>query len=358
MGSSVFLGTVWLRERSDGERMYRLRLKLVGATALGLLLFGGEYLWTTQGGMESGLAHAQVNPLPSKARTTSTAPPSPPTAYPRPSPGLNPLSLEASPYLQLHAHNPVDWYPWGDEAFARARAEDKIVFLSVGYSTCYWCHVMERKVFSDPEIAAFMNSHFVSIKVDREERPDIDDIYMKATHLLNGSGGWPNSVFLTPDGKPFYAGTYFPPEDRYGRPGFPNLLRSLYGSWTNEREKVLAAAEQTTRRMERLANYGASSSPPPPAADAMRQALSELRGDFDPEYGGFGRRTKFPRPPALDLLLTHLEQERTPEIEEMLVRTLDAMALGGIYDHLADGFHRYSTEPTSSRKCSTTMRSS
>jgi hypothetical protein len=241
----------------------------------------------------------------------------------------------------------VDWYPWGDEAFARARAEDKPVFLSVGYSTCYWCHVMEREVFSDPEIAALMNAHFVSIKVDREERPDVDDIYMNATQLLTGSGGWPNSVFLTPNGKPFYAGTYFPPEDGRGRPGFPRVLRALHDAWTNEREKVLEAAEQATRRIEQLSSPGDPSGIAPPAPDeAMRQALEELRRDFDAEHGGFGRRMKFPRPPALDLLLTRLERERTPEIERMLVDTLDAMALGGIHDHLAGGFHRYSTEPS------------
>jgi len=306
-------------------------------------LLGGAYgLWTRK---PEPMAVALADPAPQggPARAVSAASPA---AYPRPGPGLNLLAREASPYLQLHAHNPVDWYPWGDAAFARARAEDKPIFLSVGYTTCYWCHVMERKVFSDPEIAAFMNAHFVSIKVDREERPDIDAIYMKATHLLNGSGGWPNSVFLTPDGKPFYAGTYFPPEDGYGRPGFPRLLRGLHDAWTNERAKVLAAAEQATQRIRRMADLGGSSAAAPPAEEVMRTAVEQLRTDFDAQHGGFGRRTKFPRPPALDLLLTRLEQERTPEAEEMLVRTLDAMAFGGIYDHLGDGFHRYSTEPT------------
>jgi hypothetical protein len=240
----------------------------------------------------------------------------------------------------------VDWYPWGEDAFARARAEDKPVFLSVGYSTCYWCHVMEREVFSDPEIAALMNARFVSIKVDREERPDVDEIYMKATQLLTGSGGWPNSVFLTPQGKPFYAGTYFPPEDGYGRPGFPRVLRALHDAWTSEREKVLDAAERVTERIERLADLGGASGSAPPTDEVIRRALEELRDDFDAEHGGFGRRMKFPRPPALDLLVTRLEQERSPETLEMLVRTLDAMALGGIYDHLGDGFHRYSTERT------------
>jgi len=324
--------------------MHRLRSKLVGAAALGLLVLAGAYgLWTHRS-PQAGVA--QANPL-AQTDPVAVAATAAPGAYRRPGPGLNLLALEASPYLQLHAHNPVDWYPWGEDAFAQARAEDKLVFLSVGYSTCYWCHVMERKVFSDPEIAAFMNAHFVSIKVDREERPDVDDIYMKATHLLTGSGGWPNSVFLTPDGKPFYAGTYFPPEDGHGRPGFPRLLRGLHEAWTSEREKVLGAAEQATQRIRRMADFGGGSrTVPPPTDDVMRTAVEQLRGDFDAEHGGFGRRTKFPRPPALDLLLTRLEQERTPEVEEMLVRTLDAMALGGIYDHLADGFHRYSTEPT------------
>ena len=281
------------------------------------------------------------------ARHGTRVPASRPVGYHRPGPGLNLLALEASPYLQLHAHNPVDWYPWGEEAFERARAEDKLVFVSIGYSTCYWCHVMEREIFSDQQIAAVMNAHFISIKVDREERPDIDDVYLRATQLLTGSGGWPNSVFLTPDGKPFYAGTYFPPEDRNGQPGFPRVLRGLYQSWINDREKVLATAGQVTQRLGQLANSQTlSSRPPPPAGETMGRALGQLRDGFDAEYGGFGRGTKFPEPPILELILSHLEQERDPEIETMLVRTLDAMALGGIYDHLADGFHRYSTERT------------
>ncbi len=324
--------------------MRRSRLKLTGAAVLGVLLLGGAYALWAQRGEHVGLA--QADPLGEGDSALAVSAPLA-AAYPRPGPGLNLLALEASPYLQLHAHNPVDWYPWGEEAFARARAEDKPVFLSVGYTTCYWCHVMERKVFSDPEIAALMNAHFVSIKVDREERPDVDDIYMKATQLFTGSGGWPNSVFLTPDGKPFYAGTYFPPEDGHGRPGFPRVLRALHEAWTSEREKVLGAAEQAAQRIRQMDDFGAGSrAAAPPAEDVMRTALDQLRSNFDAEHGGFGRGTKFPRPPALDLLLTRLERERTPEIEEMLVQTLDAMALGGIYDHLGDGFHRYSTERT------------
>ncbi len=283
----------------------------------------------------------------------------------------NRLAAEASPYLQLHAHNPVDWYPWGPEALELARSQDKPIFLSVGYSTCYWCHVMERKVFSDPEIAAYMNAHFVSIKVDREERPDLDEIYMKATHLMTGSGGWPNSVFLTPDGRPFYAGTYFPPEDAYGRPGFPRVLKGLHEAWINEREKVLGVAAETTRRIAALSdpsgNAGAGSVAMPDVAGTAKRAIEQLAEGYDEQQGGFGVRMKFPRAPSLDLLLSRLEQGQTSEsgsasgpasesgsesraeraeVERMLVETFDAMAFGGIYDHLGDGFHRYSTEPT------------
>lgn len=324
--------------------MRRSRLKLSGAAVLGLLLLGGAYGRWAQRAAYAGLAHADALAQSGPARSGAAAPAA---AYPRPGPGLNLLAREASPYLQLHAHNPVDWYPWGEAAFVRARAEDKPVFLSVGYSTCYWCHVMERKVFSDPEIAALLNAHFISIKVDREERPDVDDIYMKATHLLTGSGGWPNSVFLTPDEKPFYAGTYFPPQDDHGRPGFPRLLRSLHTAWTSERDELRRTAEQVTQRIRRMADFGAGSrTVAPPTGEVVRTAVERLRADFDAEHGGFGTRTKFPRPPALDLLLTRLEKERAPETLEMLIHSLDAMALGGIYDHLGDGFHRYATERT------------
>ncbi len=358
-GTSTGLGRPFEGAREAGfpwgKEMRRLSKGLrATAAAVGLLAFGGGYaLWAqtrdpaaTGSTPLRGETAAEKEPEVAAVSGGPDVPASSP-AYPRPGPGVNLLAREASPYLQLHAHNPVDWYPWGEEAFARARAQDKPVFLSVGYSTCYWCHVMERKVFSEPEIAAFMNAHFISIKVDREERPDVDDIYMKATHLYTDSGGWPNSVFLTPDGKPFYAGTYFPPEDGYGRPGFPRVLRALHDAWTNERDKVLGAAQQATQRIRQMADFGGSSrSAAPPADHVMRTALDQLRSSFDAEHGGFGRGTKFPRPPAHDLLLTRLEREQTPEIEEMLVQTLDAMALGGIYDHLGDGFHRYSTERT------------
>jgi hypothetical protein len=281
------------------------------------------------------------------ARTSGAAPAAEPRSPRSPQQALNRLAGEASPYLQLHARNPVDWYPWGDEALARARAEDKPIFLSIGYSTCYWCHVMEREVFSNPEIAAAMNAHFVSIKVDREERPDLDAIYMEATKLLTGSAGWPNSLFLTPDGLPFLAGTYFPPQDEPGRPGFPGVLRSIREAWSSDRARVLAVADQVAQRIQGLADLGGGTPGAlPPAPELLRQAVDELAGDYDPDHGGFGSRTKFPRPPALELLLAALERERDPKVEAMLTKTLDEMALGGMYDQLAGGFHRYSTERT------------
>jgi hypothetical protein len=330
-------------------RLHRDRwVQIAGAVGL-LALAGGYGLWVRSGSESAAPAVDALGPavaseeIPDAAGEAAASS----AAYPRPGPGQNLLALEASPYLQQHAHNPVDWYPWGEAAFARARREGKPIFLSVGYSTCYWCHVMEREVFSDPEIAALMNAHFVSVKVDREERPDVDDVYMKATQLLTGSGGWPNSVFLTPEGRPFYAGTYFPPEDAHGRPGFPRVLRALHDAWTNEREQVLQTAARVTERIERLAGPGsASGAAPPSPQDALRQALGELREDYDPEHGGFGRRQKFPRPPALELLLAALEREPDAELRAMLAHTLDAMALGGIHDHLGGGFHRYATEPT------------
>jgi uncharacterized protein YyaL (SSP411 family) len=253
----------------------------------------------------------------------------------------NRLARESSPYLLLHAENPVDWYPWGEEAFDRARREDKPIFLSVGYSTCYWCHVMERESFSSPAVAREMNEGFVCIKVDREERPDVDEVYMAATQLMTRSGGWPNSVFLTPDLKPFFAGTYFPPHDSVGRPGFSRVLQSLREAWLFRRPEVLLQAETVARSMEvHLAGVrGAASAPPDAAiADELQAALAAR---FDPEMGGFGAAPKFPSPANLFFLLERAEDE---EARSMLVVTLDAMARGGIMDHLAGGFHRYSTD--------------
>ncbi|HEV8579216.1 MAG TPA: DUF255 domain-containing protein [Thermoanaerobaculia bacterium] len=254
----------------------------------------------------------------------------------------NRLAGESSPYLLLHQHNPVDWYPWGEEALERARREDKPIFLSVGYSTCYWCHVMERESFSSPETAELMNREFVSVKLDREERPDLDEIYMTATQILSGQGGWPNSVFLTPDLKPFYAGTYFPPDDRYGRPGFRRVLEDLATAWRDRRPEVAEQAEEMARAMRRYLEERARPSPEPPSGAVALRALESLARRFDREWGGFGGAPKFPTPSNLYLLL-ELASER-PEAAEMLAATLDQMARGGIYDQLGGGFHRYATD--------------
>ncbi|MFP3940169.1 MAG: thioredoxin domain-containing protein [Thermoanaerobaculia bacterium] len=256
--------------------------------------------------------------------------------------GPNRLEGESSPYLLLHADNPVDWYPWGEEALERAREEDKPIFLSVGYSSCYWCHVMERKVFSDPEIAALMNRWFVNVKVDREERPDLDEIYMTATQLMTRSGGWPNSVFLTPDLEPFYAGTYFPPEAEHGRPGFPTVLRRIHEGWTERRgdlEGDAARVADALRQALSARGEPAESVPGEAAAQAAVRAVSE---SYDEAHGGFGRAPKFPTPGKL--LLLWEAGEAGGEEHGMVVETLRRMGRGGIYDHLEGGFHRYSTD--------------
>ncbi len=254
----------------------------------------------------------------------------------------NRLADASSPYLRLHAHNPVDWYPWGEEALARARAEDKPIFLSVGYSTCHWCHVMERESFSDPAIAELMNRDFVNIKVDREERPDLDEAYMMATQLLGGQGGWPNSVFLTPALEPFFAGTYFPPEDRWGRPGFPTVLRSLADAWANRRGDVEAQAREAAATLKLALAERPAGAPEPPGAEVARAALGALGRAFDGTWGGFGSAPKFPTPSNL-FLLAELSPENE-RAEDMLATTLDRMARGGICDQLAGGFHRYSVD--------------
>lgn len=257
----------------------------------------------------------------------------------------NSLIHETSPYLILHAHNPVDWYPWGPEALGLAQEEGKPIFLSVGYSTCYWCHVMERQVFSDPEIAELMNQWFINIKVDREERPDLDEIYMTATHLLTGSGGWPNSVFLTPELKPFFAGTYFPPEDKYGRPGFPRVLTELHEAWENRRDAVQKQAENITSNIRRIQEVRrASPETVKLNRELVNQSLQRIVDSYESDYGGFGRAPKFP--PSQDLELLMVEYERTGEdhLLKRVTHTLEMMARGGMYDHLGGGFHRYSTD--------------
>jgi len=254
----------------------------------------------------------------------------------------NRLAGESSPYLLLHQHNPVDWYPWGEEALERARREDKPIFLSVGYSTCYWCHVMERESFSNPAVAEQMNRNFVNIKLDREERPDLDEIYMAATQILTDQGGWPNSVFLTPDLKPFYAGTYFPPDDRYGRPGFPKVLADMAAAFHDRRKDVEEQAEEMAKAMRHHLEERSQPAPEPPSGAVAARAVDALARRFDRQQGGFGGAPKFPTPSNLYLLL-ELAEER-PEAGEMLAATLDAMARGGIYDQLGGGFHRYATD--------------
>ncbi|MDE2724962.1 MAG: DUF255 domain-containing protein [Gemmatimonadota bacterium] len=259
-----------------------------------------------------------------------------------PSPTQNRLSRELSPYLRLHAHNPVDWYPWGEEALAKARREDKPIFLSVGYSSCYWCHVMERLVFSDPDIAHLMNQFFVNIKVDREERPDIDEIYMTATQLMTGHGGWPNSVFLTPDLKPFFAGTYFPPEDSHGRPGFPRVIQALHVAWQEKREELEKQADQISQSIARIHATRAVSEKV--EGDLIGKAIDHIENRFDPVNGGLGTAPKFPPDHALNLLLTAYRQDSQAKYLAMVEQTLLHMALGGIRDHLGGGFHRYATD--------------
>ena len=255
----------------------------------------------------------------------------------------NRLALESSPYLRQHAHNPVDWYPWGEEAFEKARLENRPVFLSIGYSSCHWCHVMEKESFEDEEVARFLNAHFVSIKVDREERPDVDDVYMTAVQLTSGRGGWPLSAFLLPDRKPFFAGTYFPPDDRHGRPGFPTLLRRLEAAWREKRADLENGAAEIAAEVAAASGVTAraASEPLSPASlGLLGSALSRL---FDPDNGGFGDAPKFPPHLALAWLLRRGAAGDGAALT-MAEATLEAMALGGIRDHLGGGFHRYSTD--------------
>jgi uncharacterized protein len=258
-------------------------------------------------------------------------------AQPRP----NRLIDETSPYLLQHAHNPVDWYPWGEEAMARARSEDRPILLSVGYAACHWCHVMERESFEDPDTAALMNERFVNVKVDREERPDVDAIYMDAVQAMSGHGGWPMTVFLTPDGEPFFAGTYFPPEDRHGLPGFRRVLDAISEAWRERRDEARSQARRVVEAIGRTGELRASADPL--AEDVLRGAFSQLARVFDPEWGGFGGAPKFPQPMTVEFLLRcHLR--RYEGALEMAQVTLDRMANGGIHDQVGGGFHRYAVD--------------
>jgi uncharacterized protein YyaL (SSP411 family) len=255
---------------------------------------------------------------------------------------MNRLAAEKSPYLRQHASNPVDWYAWGEEAFAKARAEDKPIFLSIGYSTCHWCHVMAHESFENPATAEVMNALFVNIKLDREERPDVDRVYMAFVQAYTGSGGWPMSVWLQPDLKPFVGGTYFPPDDRFGRRGFVSVCRAVAHAWNEDREKVLAHSAQIMESLRELTL-------PKPVSEASRdpqllaRASVTLARSFDPEWGGFGQAPKFPRPVTLSLL-ARIQAHGDPAAREMLGITLDRMAAGGMHDQIGGGFHRYSVD--------------
>ena len=254
----------------------------------------------------------------------------------------NRLAFEQSPYLLQHKDNPVDWYPWGVEAFEKARAEDKPIFLSVGYSTCHWCHVMEHESFEDARIADVLNRHFVPVKVDREERPDVDRVYMTFVQATTGSGGWPMSVWLTPSLEPFYGGTYFPPSSRWGRPGFVEVLDELARVWREEREKVARSATTIVGRMREL--KGQTETGNLPGVEALEAGVQQFWASFDRRRGGFGDAPKFPRPAELLFLLHEHARTGAAEPRDMVLITLRAMALGGMRDHLGGGFHRYSVD--------------
>ncbi len=257
-------------------------------------------------------------------------------------PRTNHLSGEKSPYLRQHANDPVEWYPWGDTAFAVAAAKDRPVFLSIGYSTCHWCHVMAEESFRDGKVARILNESFVCIKVDREERPDIDRVYMAVCQMMTGTGGWPLSLFLTPDRKPFYAATYIPREERFGRPGMLNLLPTIAHLWRDRRDDLTGSADQASHALADYFRTEPGNEDPSP--DLLTEAYEDLVLRFDPEYGGFDREPKFPMPALLLFLLRYWKRTGTTRALDMVKKTLDAIRCGGIYDHLGGGIHRYSTD--------------
>ena len=255
----------------------------------------------------------------------------------------NRLADELSPYLRQHAHNPVDWYPWGDEAVRLAHETQRPIFLSVGYATCHWCHVMEHESFEDARVAELLNRDFVPVKVDREERPDIDRVYMTFVQATTGSGGWPMSVWLTPDLQPFYGGTYFPPTGQWGRPGFSDVLREIARAWRDDRASVVRSASEIVERLRAIAE-GSQTQEGMPGADALDRTRQQFERMFDRRWGGFGEQPKFPRPSELLFLLREAVRTGQPEPRDMAVKTLRAMALGGMRDHIGGGFHRYSVD--------------
>ncbi|HTN71021.1 MAG TPA: thioredoxin domain-containing protein, partial [Methylomirabilota bacterium] len=254
----------------------------------------------------------------------------------------NRLAHETSPYLLQHAHNPVDWYPWGEEAFQKARSENKPILLSIGYSACHWCHVMEHESFENEKIAALMNDLFVAIKVDREERPDLDEIYMNAVQMLTGRGGWPMTVFLTPDRKPFYGGTYFPPEDRHGMPGFPKVLMGVAQAYRERPQDVEKSVGQILSALQRMSQSQESKRAFSP--DTIGESAEQISRAYDSEHGGLGQAPKFPNVGVYELFLRHYHHSKNERFLDMVTHTLTKMAQGGIYDHLGGGFHRYSVD--------------
>ena len=255
----------------------------------------------------------------------------------------NRLAREKSPYLLQHQHNPVDWYPWGEEAFKKARAENKPIFLSIGYSTCHWCHVMERESFENEAVAKYLNENFVSIKVDREERPDVDKIYMTAVQAMTRRGGWPLTAFLTPDRKPFFGGTYFPPESRGGLPSFTDLLQRITQLWTTRRSDIDESAEQLHKQISEL-NAQAQTTDTVLAPAVLTNALVQFKADYDPAHGGFGRAPKFPRPAQPAFILQQGVRFKDEEAVRMVLHTCERMAAGGMNDQLGGGFARYSVD--------------
>lgn len=252
----------------------------------------------------------------------------------------NHLKHEKSPYLQQHVYNPVDWYPWGKEALAKAAREEKPIFLSIGYSTCHWCHVMAHESFENQEIAVFLNTYFISIKVDREERPGVDQIYMTATQAMTGSGGWPMSLFLFPDTKPFYAGTYFPLQSSHGRPGFLDILQAIQKAWKDDRTSLSLSADKITAHIRQDSLFSSKT------IDTawMDKGFKLIRESYEPQHGGFSQAPKFPRPVVMDFLLRYYKTIGTKDARDMALFTLDRMAAGGMYDHIGGGFHRYSVD--------------
>jgi hypothetical protein len=256
----------------------------------------------------------------------------------------NRLASATSPYLLQHADNPVDWYPWGEEALEKAKDENKPIFLSIGYSACHWCHVMAHESFEDEQVAATLNEHFVSIKVDREERPDLDRIYMSAVQAITGRGGWPMSVFLTPDGQPFYGGTYFPPTPRYGMPAFTEMLLAVVDAWQNRRQEIMESGHRLVAAIERQSAMREDAKHADLKRETLASAFQNLLKRFDHVHGGWGDAPKFPQPMALEFLLRYHHTTGDPQARHMVFLTLKAMAYGGMYDQLGGGFHRYSVD--------------